>query len=223
MLEEDQGLLLEALSARLRKHLPEVWPRLFGDSLPVVEFEADERTVVCARAAQAIGERDAQALREEASWLARTLGGRMEPSGSVVALVSCPHVHDAMRLALEFQRSAAEFGLSLGMAGGTCVEALFAVDGRQHRVIVGDLPERAGRAARLAPAGGIFLSGEVYRPVRDALQREIRDCLVTEEYDGYRIAHASISSPLRTGRSSGFAGLPGRNVFHPAATGALLA
>ena len=85
-MDQDNAVLLEALSARLRKQLPQAWPRLFGDTGPVVDFEAEERTLVCAHATRDIGERDAHALRSEAAWLAKTLGGRVEPAGSSLVL-----------------------------------------------------------------------------------------------------------------------------------------
>ncbi len=193
--DQEHAALLDALSARLQRHLPELWQRLFDSSLPVVAFEASQRTMLCVQSLVPLSDRDRDAVRAEVAWLAATHEARIEPASAGIMLLSCEHATTAMAIGLELQRAASDMQLSVGLARGSCIAAVFEVDERRFEVSLGSIPERAERAAQLAAAGTILVSGEAYRPVRDALRRGRLDCLVTEEYDGYRLSHASIAFP----------------------------
>lgn len=200
------ALLLEALSRRMLRHMPQAWGELFGEgAVQQPRFEVCERTLLHA---------DITALRAAADepldleWLVRCHHGQLEPSEPGQLLVGFQDPRDALGLALSLFRCLPGLRVRVGLAGGRCVQAVFWSQGERHTLALGRSVRQAALAASLAAPGSIVLGDGMHDALPAAMDQELKHCLVIEEFEADRLQRVTITpAPARGAAQSSFAGL----------------
>lgn len=174
--EQDQPMLLEALSDKVLHQLPPgVWKELFlGAGHESIRFEQRHLTLVHADAEVPAGQPGSatEGFYRELQRLNTRHHGRLDPYVDATALVTFEDPGAAIRMALQLQQAAQGVQLRIGVVGGLCTLAYFRAQGRLWCTPLGRLPSRAVEVARSAAVGGIVISPETYEPtLKDARRR----------------------------------------------------
>lgn len=164
---QDQALLLEALSDKVLHQLPPaVWKNLFlGAERDTIHFEQRVLTLVHADADGAAGGAGVtERFYHELQRLNARHGGRLDPYVNATALVTFEDPGAAVRMAMELQRTAHDVPLRVGVVTGPCTLAFFRAQGRLWCTPLGAQPERAAQVAAHASPGGVVISPETEDP-----------------------------------------------------------
>lgn len=165
---QDQALLLEALSDKVLHQLPQaVWRNLFlGAERDSIRFELRHLTLVHADADVPAGQPGSatECFYQDLQRLNSRHGGRLDPYVNATALVTFDDPGAAVRMAIELQRAAEGIALRIGVVSGFCTLASFRAQGRLWCTPLGMQPARAAEVAASAEVGGIVISPETYEP-----------------------------------------------------------
>lgn len=207
MHENEQALLLEALSDKVLNQLPPaVWKELFlGAGRGSIRFERRELTLVHADAAMPAGHPGSatEGFYQDLQRINARHGGRMDAYVNATALVTFEEPGAAVRMALELQQAAREVALRVGVVTGACTLAFFRAQGRLWCTPLGPLPARAAEVAGSATVGGVVISpdrfaqgGEVHIRQSDFAdtqadfldsEPDLASLAIEAEYDGIDI------------------------------------
>lgn len=198
------ALLLEALCERLLRHSDvETWRRVFlGPAYRTIRFEASLLTLV------ASDDPLADISPTEGVELAARFGGHAQPSRMADMVLGFRDAADALRAGLVLQRLSGRKKVRTVLSTTVCTIAIFELEGRQHRMVVGREIEQAEAGLRLAAAGSIVVSAETYAALGEGISEQVSDGLVTTEMDDDTVTQASITlAPHASAPMSTFAGL----------------
>jgi adenylate cyclase len=204
---------LEALSEKLARQLcPDDWERLFhGADLETIRFEQKVQTVLYAEAGDGgnWGERERDGFTAEVEWLAMRHRGTVDRFLIGAAAVFFDDAAACVRMAMDLQRSAADLQLRVGIHTGICDIGTFHSGYQARCTLIGPEPGLAAQVAASAATGSIAISPESYALVKDGINTQVQNCLLTEEFNDSDLAQVSLTpTPSKGGTAmSTFAGL----------------
>lgn len=202
-----QAALLESLSIRVLRHLKiSDWREVLASSLQEpIQVQTVVGTVLCV---QCPSWGKYPNLKADVTFLARSLGGHVDPCAETEALVLLDGPDDAFRLAMELRELATGIRLHVGMAMGPCDVAQVRCSGRVLNILAGAVVDQAAAECELSPAGTLRMSPSAF----ESLSHEcpgLDACMLLTEYEGDQVAAISVTPPpLRASEQlSSFAGL----------------
>ena len=207
---QSQSPLLEALSSKVRRTLPDaVWREVFElQEGRGVGFEQCVLTLVHADASVAPDGPESERVRRELRWLAASQGGRADHTATPSSLTMFKKPRAALRMALAMQHSVNDVQFRVGLYTGPCTLAVFQAQERQYAVVVGAERKLAATMASNAVAGTVTLSAATHEALGADLDDEVGGAMVSEEFDGAALVQATVILPPRpTAFQSSFAGL----------------
>ena len=198
------AVLLEMLSQRvLWRGDVAFWRRLFlGPACAGIRFEARRLTLVAGDAPLA------GIHHGELEHLAARVKGEVQIAARADFALSFDDAATALDAALMLQRLSEGRRVRMAVSTVVCMVALFELDGREYRVVVGPEMDEAEDALRRASPGTIVVSAETHDELGGDFADSVRDGVVTTEMDDQGVTQASITlAPHRSAALSTFAGL----------------
>ena len=198
---------MEALSERLSRHLaPLAWRALFhGDDTSSISFQRKQLTLLYVDSGTPTSgnRQDYANFMAEVKWLADKHGGTVDAFGWDGVMVFFEHAGPSVRMAMDLQRNAADLHLRMGIHTGACDVASFSSQGSYKQTLVGADTGLAARVANSAASGSIVITPEAYSLVQEAVNADMKGCVLTEEFQDSDLAQASLT-PFLGDRSNGF-------------------
>ncbi|MEP6823244.1 MAG: response regulator [Ramlibacter sp.] len=203
---------MEVLSERLSRHLsPDVWQRLFhGAGMETIAFRQKALTVLFIESGDLGGwtRFSHEGFMAEVRSVAGRRYGSVDEFGWGGTVVFFEDAGDAVRTALDLQRSAPELKLRMGIHTCGCELGTFRINGDSHCTLIGQETTAAAHVAATAAYGSIVISPDAYALVQELVQQDVEGCLLTEEFQDSDIATASLTPTSSMGSAgSTFAGL----------------
>jgi len=203
---------MEVLSERLSRHLsPDVWQRLFhGAGTETISFRQRALTVLFIESGDLGGwtRFSQEGFMAEVRRLAGQHYGSVDEFGWGGTVVFFEEPGDAVRTALDLQRSAPELKLRMGIHTCSCELGTFRISGESHCTLIGPETAATAHVAATAAYGSIVISPDAYALVQELVQEDVEGCLLTEEFQDSDVATASLTPTSSMGSAaSTFAGL----------------
>jgi len=203
---------MEVLSERLSRHLsPDVWQRLFhGAGKETISFRQRTLTVLFIESGDLGGwtRFSQEGFMAEVRRLASNHYGAVDDFGWGGTVVFFEDAGDAVRTALDLQRSAPELKLRMGIHTCACELGTFRSGGESHCTLIGPETAATAHVAATAAYGSIVISPDAYALVQELVQEDVEGCLLTEEFQDSDVATASLTPTSSMGSAaSTFAGL----------------
>jgi len=195
---------MEVLSERLLRHADaSLWRAIFlAPHQANVRFETLRTTVLASDTPLRTGNAEQVAL------LAERLGAEVQPATTADLLLSFRSPTAALRAALVLQRLAAGRSIRTAVSSVAGSVAFVEIDGCTRRILAGAEIERAELAVTQSVPGTIFVCGDTYNAMGDAIADHVRDGLVMTEMADETVTCASITLPPHaSAEASTFAGL----------------
>lgn len=148
-------------------------------------------------------------LESEVDSLTERHGGMRDRFAARGVVVFFSDASDAVRMALQLQRTATALRLRIGVDTAECLVVAAEVGREMLVTLVGPGAERAAGAAANATNGSIFVCPAAYALSRYAIETDTHDCLLAEEFENSQLAQVTITpAPARgSAHASTFAGL----------------